>query len=374
MSGASPELDHVPRARYLGRASEVLARRLQHPLPIGPGPEMGEDQAGDPRLCGRLRRVHCRGQIGSEPLRHHRRIRRLGQEDVRFRRHDGHLRRWATVAGVGEHSTSGREPDPCVGDEVRQRVGLGMKGPDREGVARLECGQAKGTDELVQSVPLEYPVDGSRRCVDRERIDVPVLEDPRPQERMEVGIVVGMAVAHVDGVDGDRVLAEGGRHPIAGIDQQPVIGVVDQVTATRLPIRRKGSRTTHDPQAHAPPPMLQSGNSGYGEPMSIRTFARTLLAGIFVVSGWEALQDPRTGEQIAEEAVPLADKAGLPTDPARMVKLNGAVQFGAGVLMMAGWMPRLAALALAASLVPTTYAAHRFWEIDDPAERRTQLL
>ena len=108
--------------------------------------------------------------------------------------------------------------------------------------------------------------------------------------------------------------------------------------------------------------------------MSIRTFARTLLAGIFVVSGWEALQDPRTGEQIAEEAVPLADKAGLPTDPARMVKLNGAVQFGAGVLMMAGWMPRLAALALAASLVPTTYAAHRFWEIDDPADRRTQLL
>ncbi len=32
-------------------------------------------------------------------------------------------------------------------------------------------------------------------------------------------------------------------------------------------------------------------------------------------------------------------------------------------------MSRLAGLGLATSLVPTTLAAHRYWEMDDPAQR-----
>lgn len=108
--------------------------------------------------------------------------------------------------------------------------------------------------------------------------------------------------------------------------------------------------------------------------MSIRAIARTLLAGVFVVEGWEALQDPRAGTEVAQEAVPLAERAGLPTEPVELVKLNGAVQLGAGLLLMAGWMPRLASLALAGSLLPTTFYTHRFWEIEDPPERRTQMM
>jgi uncharacterized membrane protein YphA (DoxX/SURF4 family) len=37
-------------------------------------------------------------------------------------------------------------------------------------------------------------------------------------------------------------------------------------------------------------------------------------------------------------------------------------------------MPRVAALVLAGSLVPTTLAGHRFWEEDDPKTRAAQQL
>ncbi len=60
-----------------------------------------------------------------------------------------------------------------------------------------------------------------------------------------------------------------------------------------------------------------------------------------------------------------------------LVRLNGAVQVGGGVFLAIGKLPRLAALALMATIVPTTYAGHRFWEESDDikrAEQRTQLL
>lgn len=108
--------------------------------------------------------------------------------------------------------------------------------------------------------------------------------------------------------------------------------------------------------------------------MNVRTIARTLLAGIFLLGGWESLQKPKSKVGAAEDAAPLAEKVGLPTDPEQLVKINGAVQLGGGIMLMAGWMPRLAALLLAASLVPTTVSTHRFWEIRDPEQRRAQLM
>jgi uncharacterized membrane protein YphA (DoxX/SURF4 family) len=44
------------------------------------------------------------------------------------------------------------------------------------------------------------------------------------------------------------------------------------------------------------------------------------------------------------------------------------------VLLAIGKFPRVAALALAATLVPTTAAAHRFWEVDDEATRAQQTV
>lgn len=108
---------------------------------------------------------------------------------------------------------------------------------------------------------------------------------------------------------------------------------------------------------------------------NLRTIARTLLAGIFIVGGWDCLQHPKPKTDAAEEVgVPIAEKVGLPTDPLDLVKINGAVQFGGGILLALGWMPRLAALALGATLVPTTVSAHRFWEIKDTGERKAQMM
>jgi putative oxidoreductase len=57
-----------------------------------------------------------------------------------------------------------------------------------------------------------------------------------------------------------------------------------------------------------------------------------------------------------------------------LVRANGAVQVAAGTLLALGKSPRLAALVLAGSLVPTTYAGHAFWnEVDDEDRARQQI-
>lgn len=54
-----------------------------------------------------------------------------------------------------------------------------------------------------------------------------------------------------------------------------------------------------------------------------------------------------------------------------LVRINGAVQVGAGLLLASNRMPRIAATALAATLVPTTLGGHRWWEEEGP-ERELQ--
>jgi uncharacterized membrane protein YphA (DoxX/SURF4 family) len=111
----------------------------------------------------------------------------------------------------------------------------------------------------------------------------------------------------------------------------------------------------------------------------VRTIARPLLASVFIVSGLDVLANP---EPRATVAKPVVDKVAsvvpfAPGDPVDAVRLNAAVHLGAGVLLAAGVMSRLAALALAVSMVPTTVAGHPFWEVDDPVKRsqqRTQFL
>ena len=111
----------------------------------------------------------------------------------------------------------------------------------------------------------------------------------------------------------------------------------------------------------------------------MRTIARPMLAGIFVVSGLDVLANPEPPAKIANRVVDAVASVVpfAPTDPVDAVKLNAAVHVGAGVLLAAGVMSRLSALALAVSIVPTTIAADPFWEIDDPVNRsrqRTQFL
>lgn len=109
---------------------------------------------------------------------------------------------------------------------------------------------------------------------------------------------------------------------------------------------------------------------------ALRDVARPMLASIFVIQGMHNFQNPDGVSAVAEPVVaPLRERVpGIPENTEQAVQINGAVQTVAGAMLGAGVMPRLAALAIAGSLVPTTLAAHRFWEASDPQERATQRI
>ena len=104
-----------------------------------------------------------------------------------------------------------------------------------------------------------------------------------------------------------------------------------------------------------------------------------MLAAVFIAGGMDVLKNPEPRARVAK---PVVDRVAAvvpmsPSDPVTAVKLNAMVHIGAGGLLAAGIMSRLAALALATSIVPTTLAAHRFWEMEDAQQRsmhRAQFL
>jgi putative oxidoreductase len=101
-----------------------------------------------------------------------------------------------------------------------------------------------------------------------------------------------------------------------------------------------------------------------------------MLASIFIVQGLDSLLHPDTKAPAAEKVVrPLAERVpAVPDSVEQAVRLNGAVQLVAGSLLAIGKFPRLSAAALAASLIPTTAAGHRFWESSDKQERAQQKV
>ncbi|MGK5496867.1 DoxX family protein [Streptomyces sp. URMC 125] len=108
----------------------------------------------------------------------------------------------------------------------------------------------------------------------------------------------------------------------------------------------------------------------------LRAIGRPLLASMFIAGGLDSIRNPEAVAPAAEPVVrPVADRIqALPDRTEQIVRLNGAVQVAAGVLLGLGRMPRLSALALAATLVPTTAAGHRFWETEDPSDRARQRV
>ena len=82
----------------------------------------------------------------------------------------------------------------------------------------------------------------------------------------------------------------------------------------------------------------------------VRSLARHLLAASYVVDGASALRSP--GPRVER-----ARAAGL-TDPERLVRANAATRLAGGLALGTGHLPRLAALVLAASTVPTTWVRH----------------
>jgi len=109
--------------------------------------------------------------------------------------------------------------------------------------------------------------------------------------------------------------------------------------------------------------------------MLTHRLARPLLAVMFVVGGLDSVLHPDTKVQKADAITSrLTRMLGLPDDTKLLVRLNGGVQIGAGILMAMGVLPRPMAASLAASLVPTTLAGHPFWQESDPAARSAQRI
>ncbi|MFJ3703978.1 MULTISPECIES: DoxX family protein [Streptomyces] len=108
----------------------------------------------------------------------------------------------------------------------------------------------------------------------------------------------------------------------------------------------------------------------------LRKVARPLLASVFISGGLRTLRDPHSVAGAAEPvARPVSARVPkLPDDTVRLVRINSAVQVGAGVLLATGRLPRASALALAASLVPTTLAGHAWWKTQEPEERARQQV
>jgi len=97
-----------------------------------------------------------------------------------------------------------------------------------------------------------------------------------------------------------------------------------------------------------------------------RRTGQALLGVMFMKLGFDAARQPG----------PRVDKAaalGLPLDPELAVRGNGAAMVLGGAALTLNKLPRLAALGLIASMIPTTLAAHSFWELDG-ADRKAQEI
>ncbi len=120
----------------------------------------------------------------------------------------------------------------------------------------------------------------------------------------------------------------------------------------------------------------------------VRRLARPALAATFVSGGLRSLRHPEVSapatEQVAarvsavlRRGLPAQLAGRVPTETVQLVRLNGAISLAGGLLLAVGKSPRPAAVALAATLVPTTAARYPFWSDTDPAlkaQHRTHFV
>ena len=107
----------------------------------------------------------------------------------------------------------------------------------------------------------------------------------------------------------------------------------------------------------------------------LRPVARFLTGSTYALLGFDALREPGARVDLAAGVLAaVRTKIPLPDDDEVVVRGNAAVQVLAGTSLALGLAPRLSALALAGSLVPTTLAGHAYWTIEDPAARKMQRI
>ena len=107
----------------------------------------------------------------------------------------------------------------------------------------------------------------------------------------------------------------------------------------------------------------------------LRPAARVLTGSTYALLGFDALREPGGRVDQASPVLAAIRKwVPLPDDDELLVRANAAVMVAGGTMLALGIAPRLSALALAGSLVPTTLAGHSYWAIEDPAARKQQRI
>ena len=107
----------------------------------------------------------------------------------------------------------------------------------------------------------------------------------------------------------------------------------------------------------------------------LRPAARAFTGSTYVLLGLDAFRAPGARvEQAGPVLAAIRKWVPLPDDDELLVRANAGVMVAAGGLLMLGKAPRLSALVLAGSLIPTTLAGHSYWEAEDPATRKIQRI
>ena len=107
----------------------------------------------------------------------------------------------------------------------------------------------------------------------------------------------------------------------------------------------------------------------------LRPAARMLIGSTYVLLGFDVLREP--GGRVDQAAPLLATirkRVPIPDDDELVVRGNAAVMVVGGAMLSLGILPRLSALALAGSLIPTTIAGHSYWAVEDPGARKMQRI
>ncbi|MGI8769782.1 MAG: DoxX family protein [Propionibacteriaceae bacterium] len=109
----------------------------------------------------------------------------------------------------------------------------------------------------------------------------------------------------------------------------------------------------------------------------VRRIARPMLAAVFVYGGIDTLRKPQGRAEAAGDLAKKIARAlpvALPTNEVDLVRLDAGLKVVGGLALATNRLPRLAALGLIASMVPTTYAGHALWKVEDPQQAAGQRI
>lgn len=98
----------------------------------------------------------------------------------------------------------------------------------------------------------------------------------------------------------------------------------------------------------------------------VKTISHILLSAMFISGGFNAFREPGgRSQKVAAAGIPAAQQATI---------LNGAVMTVAGTTLALGIAPKLSALALIGTLLPTTFVGHPYWTETAPQNRANQQI